>query len=182
MTEISVGSWLASYTWPRDFSLWLCLHLKKDHHHDSVLCVFYVWLLEEMQTSFLSNSTHIYCPFPNPLESFGQSNLHSLSDLCITYMGVLLRFWLSCFAFRVFSFFLFSLLSFFMCIFTSFPVFLKHTFSFLQIKSAALEEAVLLCTHANCSVACFVYCLCRPDLPWCMPLILLDHVVDFPVG
>ena len=69
-----------------------------------------------------------------------------------------------------------------LCIFTLSPCLLKHRFPLLQIRSAVWLGLFCLFHMSDCSLACFVCCFCRPDLPWCLPFILPNHIIDFPVG
>lgn len=79
------------------------------------------------------------------------------------------------FASGIFSF----LLKYTWVYFMLFPFFLKRIFSF----SSHLQW-ILFCfsTCVHCSLACFVYCFCRHDLPCSVPFILPDLVGWFPNG
>lgn len=89
--------------------------------------------------------------------------------------------------------FAFSCLTLLLGCFVSFynPSVYFHSFSFLAKNTDFIFfKSDQLCgwccfafsTCANCSLACFVYCFCRPDLPQSLPFILPNHIIDFPVG
>lgn len=89
--------------------------------------------------------------------------------------------------------FAFSCLTLLLGCFVSFfnPSVYFHSFSFLAETQISFSSNQISCvagavfafsTCANCSLACFVYCFCRPDLPQSLPFILPNHIIDFPVG
>lgn len=99
--------------------------------------------------------------------------MESVESVCMGFTWLLVV----C-AFRVFCFFSYT-----------FVYFHFFFFPFWNTDSVFLKSNQLCgwCRFAfsacvNCSVACFVCCFCRPDLPWSVPFILLDHVADFPAG